>query len=410
MQALFYPLIIRFYGFSIRIASLFNSKAKQWIDGRKGIFESIKKSIKTDDNIIWFHAASLGEFEQGRPLIEQLKEKNPENKILLTFFSPSGYEVRNNYDKADYIFYLPLDTKYNAKRFLSLVKPKAVFFIKYEFWRNYIYEIHRNNIPLYLISGIFREDQVFFKWYGKSYRNVLEKFRHLFVQNEKSQELLNSININSSSIAGDTRFDRVKEIADSVIQDEKIINFIDNKKLIIAGSSWEADEKLLFEYFKNTDKNFKLIIAPHDIKGANIARLIKSVNKPSIKYSELNENNGKNKDLLIIDNIGMLSSLYSYSDFAYIGGGFGAGIHNILEAAVYGQAVIFGPKFQKFDEAKEMVKTGSAFSINNYADLAEIFNKLLTDQSFLKEKSERADKFVKANLGSVDFILKQVSI
>jgi len=399
---------IRAYISAIKTASLFNDKAKLWVDGRKNIFEKLEADFKQNTaKVIWVHAASLGEFEQGRPLIEELKQKYPEKKILLTFFSPSGYEIRKNYDKADYIYYLPADIPKNAKRFIDIVKPETVYFIKYEFWQNYLYTLHTQNIPTYLVSGIFRKEQVFFKKSGKSYRKVLNYFTHFFVQNETSLILLKSIDINNVTISGDTRFDRVIDIANKTIELKKVAEFCDNKQIIIAGSSWQPDEELLAKYINTTKFDVKLIIAPHEIKEQNIVRIKKLINKNILLYSDIENSTPKDFDVLIINNIGLLSSLYKYADIAYIGGGFGVGIHNILEAATFGKPIVFGPKYQKFKEAVDLIELKSAFSISNYTELENIFNRFLTDKELLKQASEISAKFVQDNAGAVKLVLSK---
>jgi len=397
---------IRTYTLAIKIASLFNEKAKLWVIGRKNIFNKLQAAFSNENaKIIWLHAASLGEFEQGRPLIEKLKQKYPEKKILLTFFSPSGYEIRKSYDKADYIFYLPADTPSNAKRFIDIVKPETVYFIKYEFWQNYLYNLYKQNIPTYLVSGIFRKEQAFFKSSGKSYRKVLNYFTHFFVQNQTSLDLLKTINITNATISGDTRFDRVIDIAKQTIELKKVEEFCDNKQIIIAGSSWQPDEELLAKYINSTKNNVKLIIAPHEIKEQNIARITKLLNKKVLLYSDIENTSPKDFDVLIINNIGLLSSLYKYGNIAYIGGGFGVGIHNILEAATFGKPIIFGPKYRKFKEAVDLIQFKGAFSISNYNELEKHFDRLLSDKQYLIETSAIAENFVKNNAGAVDLIL-----
>jgi 3-deoxy-D-manno-octulosonic-acid transferase len=386
------------------VASLFNQKAKLWLKGRKNTFAYLKENISNSDRIIWIHAASLGEFEQGRPIIEAIKEKHKEYKILLTFFSPSGYEIRKNYNLADIICYLPIDTTKNAKQFVDIVNPEKVFFVKYEFWKNYLYNLHQRNIPVYLVSGIFRKDQLFFKSMGKSYRKILNYFDYFFIQNKESAKLLKSINLKNFTLCGDTRFDRVIDIAKNAKNIPEIADFTSNAKVIIAGSSWEKDEYILIKYINET-KNVKLIIAPHEIKEQNLKRIESGLKKPALRYSKIKENNPKSFDILIIDNIGMLSALYKYGQVSYIGGGFGAGIHNVLEAAVYGVPVIFGPKYNKFDEAKELIKLGGAFSINDYNGFKTKMDLFFSDNLELKKSSFISKHFVKTSAGAVDTIM-----
>ncbi len=372
-MTVFYLVGIKIYYLLIAIASMFNPKARFWIKGRKGIFRKLKQELNPNNNIAWFHCASLGEFEQGRPLIEAFKEKHKEYKILLTFFSPSGYEIRKNYEGADYIFYLPLDTPKNAKRFINIVNPSVVFFIKYEFWYFFIKEIGKREIPLYLVSGIFRKNQRFFKKYALRSKKMLSFFKHFFVQNEESANLLKNIHINNVSITGDTRFDRVYTIAKNSKDLPLIERFKGDNKLLIAGSTWKPDEDLIVRYLNESKSNIKVIIAPHEIHPENIARIIRSINSNFniLKYSEAHKENILNAQVLIIDNIGLLSSLYKYGDMAYIGGGFGKGIHNTLEAATFGMPLFFGPNYLKFKEAVDMINAGGAYSIAEYDKLKE---------------------------------------
>jgi 3-deoxy-D-manno-octulosonic-acid transferase len=372
-MTIFYLAGIKIYYLLIAIASWFNPKARFWIRGRKGIFRKLKQEINPDEKIVWFHCASLGEFEQGRPLIEAFKEKHQEYKILLTFFSPSGYEIRKNYEGADYIYYLPIDTPKNAKRFLNIVNPSVVFFIKYEFWYSFIKEIRKREIPLYLVSGIFRKSQRFFKKYAYRSQKMLSEFKYFFVQNEESANLLKSIGVNNVSVTGDTRFDRVYAIAKNSKNLPLIENFKGNNKLLIAGSTWKPDEDLIIKYLNESKSDLKVIIAPHEIHPENIERIIKSINKDLeiLKYSEASNENISNAQVLIIDNIGLLSSLYKYGDMAFVGGGFGKGIHNTLEAATFGMPLLFGPNYIKFKEAVDMIDAGGAFPITKYDNLRD---------------------------------------
>jgi 3-deoxy-D-manno-octulosonic-acid transferase len=383
-----------------------NTKAKLWLKGRKNIFDRITSILKPSEKRIWVHASSLGEFEQGRPVIEKLKELRPDYKIVLTFFSPSGYEIRKDYKGADYIFYLPLDTRENAARFIDLVKPEKVIFIKYEFWYNYLTAIKYRRIPLYLVSANFRKEQHFFKWYGGWFRELLYNFEHIFVQNERSANLLKSININCITIAGDTRFDRVYSIATSSRELPEVKNFVGSTFCLIAGSTWEPDEELLIKYLNETSHPVKMIIAPHEIKEAAIEGMIGKLNKKTVRYSQL-KNTG-NADVLIIDNIGMLSSLYRYGKVAYIGGGFGKGIHNILEAATFGLPVIFGPNYHKFQEAVNLSKAGGAFPIIDYPVLKSTLDDLIEDTAKNNYCSEISRKFVENNLGATNIILEKL--
>jgi 3-deoxy-D-manno-octulosonic-acid transferase len=405
-----YNLGIGLYWLIVRIASLFNEKAWLWIAGRKKIFFRMEAEIDKSARIAWFHAASLGEFEQGRPLMEALRKEKPEFKILLTFFSPSGYEIRKNYSGADYIYYLPLDTHGNAKRFLSIVKPSLVVFIKYEFWYHYLTQVKKNDIKLILLSAIFRNDQVFFKTYGSWYRKILKCFTHLFVQDHSSVELLKSVNITNVTYAGDTRFDRVAQIASSSKNIEIVEQFARNKFCFICGSTWPQDEELLTQYINTSANHFGFIIAPHEIHQAHINNLVQKLTVSYTLYSKAESSDLSQFRVLIIDNIGMLSSLYKYGKIAYVGGGFGTGIHNILEAAVYGMPIIFGPKYKKFREARELISVHGAFSVSTYDELNNIFNLLITDPKNLETSSATARNFITQNLGATDKILNYIKL
>jgi len=404
----FYEQFIKIYGFALLLASLFSSKATFWIQGRRGLFKKLEEALKDETApIIWFHVASLGEFEQARPVIEKLKNDFPQKKILLTFFSPSGYEIRKNYDNADYIFYLPLDTQKNARRFLAILKPEAIFWVKYEFWYNFLTEIHRLGIPIILFSTIFREEQWFFKYYGKWFQTVFTGFTWTFTQDNTSVKLLQSIGVKNVSQAGDTRFDRVKEI----LENKKSIliaeSFKDNQKTLVIGSSWWRDIAVLLPFFNEISISLKIIIAPHEIKDTEIKRLQKLLKKSSIRFSEATTENVKNYEVLIIDNIGMLSSLYQYGEFAYIGGAFGEGLHNILESAVYGMPIFFGRKYDNFYEAVQLVKKGGAFTIQNTLEFSKQFSKLYVNEEERQKAANITQEFVNNNLGSSDLILKK---
>ncbi len=400
-----YNFIITIAQQLIKLASLFNAKAKLWNDGQSSLIEQIEQKINKKDTFVWFHAASLGEFEQGRPVIEAIKAKHSAYKIVLTFFSPSGYEVRKNYQGADYVFYLPFDTYQNAKRFVEIVNPKFVVFIKYEFWKNYLQVLRAKNIPVYLISSIFSNNQLFFKTYGSWYRKVLSYFSHIFVQDAESEALLKKIYPNNISITGDTRFDRVYEIAQSVKTFPLVEAFSKNNRVFIIGSSWQADEEILFEHLNHAAPKVKYIIAPHEVHASNIERIVKSIEAKVVRYSQAEINTVAENDVLVIDNIGMLSSLYQYGSIAYIGGGFGVGIHNILEAATFGMPILFGPNYKRFKEAVELIEVGSAFSIHDVFEFTEIFEKLIADEKYLKQTGERSQKFVSDNKGATQKIM-----
>lgn len=404
-----YNLSIYLYSILIKLASPFNQKASQILKGRQRVFKELPNKINHESPIIWIHCASLGEFEQGRPLIEAIKKQYPTYQIFLTFFSPSGYEIRKNYELADYVCYLPSDTKANARKLIELVNPEIVFFVKYEFWFHYIKELKKRNIPLYLISSIFRENQLFFKnipW-GKWYRKMLVDFEHFFVQDKKSVELLNSIGLNNVTKAGDTRFDRVAEIA----QNRKVIPLVEKFKhqhqLVVAGSTWKPDEELLIEYI-HTHPDIKFIIAPHETKRVNIDRLINLLKTPVVCYTEANEEAVENYQVLIVDTIGLLSSIYQYADLAYIGGGFGVGIHNTLEAAIFGMPIIFGPNYLRFNEATAMAKLKVAFPVNNYPELKTILDSLLSDTEKRERIALECSRFTNQNLGATQIIINKV--
>ena len=405
----FYKTGILLYSFIARISSLFSEKSRLFIKGRKNWRKILSKKKDTNAPYIWMHCASLGEFEQGRPVIEEIKKQFPQYKIALTFFSPSGYEIRKNYELADIVMYLPLDKKQNAKDFLDLLKPEKAFFVKYEFWYYYISELKNRNIPLFIISAIFRGNQQFFKdtpW-GKWYRKMLYQFEHIFVQNENSGQLLKRIGINNYTISGDTRFDRVAAIA-KVFKNFPIVEkFKGNSQLIIAGSTWKPDEEILAEFI-NQNNEAKIIFAPHEVSEANINRLSQMLIKPFARFSEIENYELEKLQVIIVDSIGILSSLYKYGEIAYIGGGFGVGIHNILEAATFGLPVVFGPNHQKFQEAVDLKSEGGAFSIDDFYQLKTIIDTLLNDKNALQKASEISKNFVTKNIGSTILIIKKV--
>lgn len=404
-----YDLSIAVYSILIRLAAPFNAKAAQITKGRKSVFTALSKKITHTRPIIWVHCASLGEFEQGRPLIEAIKSQHPHYQILLTFFSPSGYEIRKNYDLADYICYLPADTKKNAVKLIGLVKPEMVFFIKYEYWLHYITELKNSNIPLYLVSAIFRKNQAFFKnsFYGRWYRNLLKGVTHFFVQDEKSVNLLHSIGIVNVTRAGDTRFDRVAGIAKAA-KDLKLIEiFKGNQFLIVAGSTWKPDEELLIEFI-HSHPEVKMVIAPHETKRANIDRLITKLKSRVICYTEASEETVMNSQVLIVDTIGLLSSVYRYAELAYIGGGFGVGIHNTLEAAIYGIPVLFGPNYLKFNEAVALKNLGIAYPIHNYDELKTTIELLIADPEKREQISSACKSYTQLNIGATQKIIDRI--
>lgn len=408
MGDLFYNLGICLYDFAVHLLAPFSRKPRRMMKGHWVVYKLIRQQREKDANYIWFHAASLGEFEQGRPLMEKIRELYPEYKILLTFFSPSGYTVRKDYKGADIICYLPFDKPRNAKKFLDVAKPCMAFFIKYEFWKNYLEELHRRHIPVYSVSSIFRRDQIFFKWYGGTYRHVLENFDHLFVQNETSKRFLAKINANKVTVVGDTRFDRVLQIREQAKVLPWVEKFKGNSFTLVAGSSWGPDEDLFIEYF-NSHPEMKLIIAPHVINENHVVEIIDKLKRPYVRYSRVTEKRIQNADCLIIDCFGLLSSIYRYGEVAYIGGGFGVGIHNTLEAAVYGIPVIFGSKYQKFMEAVQLIENKGAYSIKNYEDFSSLMDSFLSNKAFLQETGNNAGHYVTSNAGATEKILNMIN-
>ncbi|MCP3928457.1 MAG: 3-deoxy-D-manno-octulosonic acid transferase [Bacteroidetes bacterium] len=402
-----YNLSIRAYGLAIQIAALFNDKAKLWVRGRKNIFDDLRKDFPAEEPIIWMHCASLGEFEQGRPLIEELKKKHSAIKILLTFYSPSGYEIRKEYPLADWVYYLPLDTPFNAKKFIFLVRPSLVIFVKYEFWYHFLNTLSDAKIPVVLISAIFRPKQLFFKWYGGLFRRLLSSFYHIFLQNASSAELLKKIGIFNFTITGDTRIDRVNNLSHKTPENEIVKSFSSDCNLMVCGSTWLPDEEILIEFINKQHKieDWKFVFAPHDIASGHLKKIENKLKVPFLFYSKANTVSVKKKDVLIVDNIGLLSSLYRYGKIAYIGGGFGAGIHNTLEPAAFGLPIIFGPKFQKFEEANTLVETKGAFTINNLNDFEEIFQSL-EDKHNYELASTSCQQFISKNIGASKEIIR----
>lgn len=409
MALFLYNLFLIFYKTGIKVASLKSNKAKLWLAGRENIFaklEQWRSQLPEDQKIIWMHCASLGEFEQGRPLLEKFRENNTDHKIVLTFFSPSGYEVRKNYKGVDEVFYLPIDSKINAQKFITTLKPTLVVWVKYEYWFYYLTALKKKNIPVILISAVFRKSQPFFKWYGKMWKQILQSFDKIFVQNTESVSLLQTIGFaQNTAVIGDTRFDSVIDIAKkNAPLPDVLLNFVKNSKVIIAGSTWEEDEEELVHY-ANTNKQIKFIIAPHEIDEERIADL-KKLFKNSILFSQLTDTY-VNEQVVIIDNVGMLASLYRLADVAYIGGGFNdSGIHNILEAAVFGKPLIFGPVYDKFIEATQLVEAGGAFSFTNALELEELLHRLLKDEVFSQIAGEVCKNFVYKNGGATNKIME----
>ncbi|HET9744934.1 MAG TPA: glycosyltransferase N-terminal domain-containing protein [Chitinophagaceae bacterium] len=426
MTAFFYNTLLLLYKSGIRVAALWNSKARQWVKGRKDIFEQIDGHLTSiDQPITWVHCSSLGEFEQGRPVIEKLRSLDPDCKILLTFFSPSGYEVRKDFAGVDWVFYLPIDSRSNAKRFIDIIRPQLAIFIKYDYWYHYLNECKKRNIPLVMVSALFRREQPFFRWYGSLHRKMLNCFSHFFVQDKESADLLNSVGLANVTISGDTRFDRVAEIANSFKPIDDIEKFCGHAQVLVAGSTWPADEKIIKEAIADFP-NLKIIIAPHEIHEKHLVQL-KQFFPDSAFYSQFTcfaplamttdllpvsparSHNGESRAAcLIIDNIGMLSRLYHYATITYIGGGFDKGIHNALEAAVYGKPVLFGPNYKKFNEAIGLIATGGGISIRSANDLRAEIKDLLTDPKKLANISKRSSDFVKQNQGATEKIMNKI--
>jgi 3-deoxy-D-manno-octulosonic-acid transferase len=406
-----YNFILLFASQVLKILALFSPKLNLFVEGRKSVFETLKNKIQEFDKTIWFHAASLGEYEQGLPVIEKVKEKYPNHKIILTFFSPSGYEVRKNNTVADVTVYLPLDTISNAKQFLKVVHPEMVFFIKYEFWPNYLNELRNQNIKTYLISGIFREKQAFFKWYGGFYRNALKTFDYFFVQNDSSKTLLQSIGFNNVKVSGDTRFDRVVTILEKDNTLDFIAAFKNNQPTIVIGSSWPKDEELLINYINNSAESVKFIIAPHNINAEQITNIKSQITKSSVLFSEKDTVDVSNYSVFVIDTIGILTKIYSYADIAYVGGGFGnPGVHNILEPATFGIPVVIGPNYSHFSEATALVNLEGCISIQNQIQLDEAFDLLLQNEDERLEKGHICSTFVQMNKGATGHIINTINI
>lgn len=401
-----YTIGIWFYGLGIRIASLFNEKAKQWVRGRKGIFAELQKTFDGKSHPVWVHCASLGEYEQAKPLIEKIKQEQPEIKILTTFFSPSGYIQAVKKPLADYNFYLPLDLPCNVRKFIDIVQPKAAIFVKYEFWFNYMRQLSQKTIPFYYISAIFRENQHFFKSSGRWFAKQLRQATHFFVQTEKSKQLLESIGIKQVTVCGDTRFDRVKAIAEKVEPFPFMETFCQNKKIIIAGSSWGPDEHLLAQLLQHFP-DYKLVVAPHEISRTPEVKETFAAYKTAL-YTSMNEEELADTQVLIIDTIGILSRLYQYSTVSYIGGAFKTGLHNILEAAVYGKPLFFGPHYDHFNEAVNLVALKGAFSVNSTAEMQAIMEKFEQNPDYYAQTCEICQQFVADNSGAADTIYKQI--
>lgn len=406
-----YTLGIYLYMAVIKLAALFgHKKAKQMLEGHKEIFVSLEKGIKEGVNYVWFHASSLGEFEQGRPMIEKMRASHPEYRVVLTFFSPSGYRSARNYQQADVVCYLPFDTPSNVKRFLDLLNPKMVFFVKYEFWLNFLFALKKRGIPTYSISSIFRKEQVFFKWWGGFYRKVLHCFTHLFVQNEESKNLLASVGVTDVTVVGDTRFDRVVKIAEQAHLLPLVATFVeDGKKIFIAGSSWGPDEAVYMSYF-NTHPGWKLIVASHEVNEERIKNIEEQLRGYCVRYTQATMEEVRTAKCLIIDCFGLLSSIYRYGNVAYVGGGFGVGIHNVLEAAVYGIPVFFGPNNYKFQEAQQLKACGGGIEITSENDFDKKMSQIDNDAEYAKKAGEAAGAYVSQNAGASARIFKVLGL
>lgn len=403
-----YNISIVLYYIVVAFVSLWDKKAKQWIVGRKDIFQRMAEVISPEDKVVWIHAASLGEFEQGRPVIEKIREQQPEYKILVTFYSPSGYEIRKNYAGADYIFYLPIDTPGNAKKFLDVAHPEIAIIVKYEFWLNLLSELKHRGVRTYLISAIFRRNSIFFRSYGSIWRQALDSFEQMFVQNEESKELLHEIGFDNVVVAGDTRFDRVAEIARNVKKVPIIERFKGDSPLFVAGSTWGPDEEIL-QTLINDNPQIKFVVAPHEMENSRIERIIAQTKGGAVRYTLCNEESDFSKiQVLILDTIGILSSVYGYATWSYIGGGFGVGIHNTLEAATFGLPIAFGPNYQKFKEARDMVALGAATKVESAEDLSAWFAPLRDDKSALQRAGSAAKSYTQRNQGATSLIMKIV--
>jgi 3-deoxy-D-manno-octulosonic-acid transferase len=410
LKLIFYNIFLFLFRIGVHIASVFNKKAGLWIEGRKDLFQRLEAALKGESNVVWMHCASLGEFEQGRPLLEKIRQQYPKYKLLVTFFSPSGYEIMKNYKGADWVFYLPADGRSNAKRFLNTVNPSLVIFVKYEYWYYYLNTVHERNIPLLMVSAIFRENSAFFKWYGGLYRTMLSCFSHLFIQTQESYRLLSTILPSEKfTLAGDTRFDRVIDIAEKAEPIPLIEQFTAHSETIIAGSSWPPDEAILQKAFSAMKGSFKLIIAPHQVNEEHVAQ-ISSLFPGSLLYSQLlaGERQVTESNVLIINNIGLLSRIYRYAHSCYIGGAFGSGLHNTLEAAVYGKPIVFGTAYSKFNEAIGLIEAGAAFSIPDADSYISILQQLHADKEYYEKTCSAARGFVYQHKGATGLIMNYI--
>lgn len=406
-----YTLVIYVYALAVRLAALFNAKAKLLVKGQAETFSKLAENLEPEKQYLWFHAASLGEFEQGRPLIEKIRKTHPEYKVLLTFFSPSGYEVRKNYNGADIVCYLPFDTPRNAKRFVEMVQPAMAFFIKYEFWYNFLHQLSQNGIPTYSVATILRPTQIFFKPWGRSYARVLHCFKHFFVQNEETLQLLAGIGINCCSVVGDTRFDRVVEIREEAKDVPMAATFVEQQadNVLVAGSTWPPDEEIIFKYF-NQHTEQRLIIAPHVVSDSHLQEIEHRTTRPTVRLSQATPENIRQAHCLIIDGYGLLSSIYRYGTMAYVGGGFGVGIHNVPEAAVYGIPVVVGPNNTNFREVKELLALGGTFEIHDIAEYSELMQRFAQVEDFRAQSGQKAKEYIEKGRGAAQKILHEIGL
>ena len=402
-----YNIAIATYETAINFAARWNPKARLWSEGRRGWEERIRQSVRPDDRIVWIHVASLGEFEQGRPIIEKIREEHPEYKILLTFFSPSGYEIRKNYAGADYIFYLPSDRPHNVRRFLDAVHPEIAIFVKYEFWLNMLAELRARKVRTFIVSAIFRRGSIFFRPYGEAWRKALGSFETIFVQDENSHKLLSELGYDNTVVAGDTRFDRVAKIAAAAKRIELIERFKGESRLFVAGSTWGPDEEHIIR-LANDNPGIKFVIAPHEMEAERMEHIIASVNGGAVRYTQAEGKDLEQVQVLILDTMGMLSSVYGYATWAYIGGGFGVGIHHTLEAATFGLPIAFGPNYAKFKEARDMISLGAAYSINDYEGLKEWFEPLRDDAEALTRAGSTAKLYTSKHQGATDIFVRSI--
>jgi len=406
---LLYNILINIAWLGLKVVALFNAKIKLFVQGRKQTFSILEERLRSADKTIWMHVASLGEFEQGLPILERLRTEYPEHRLVLSFFSPSGYEVKKNTSVADVVIYLPMDSNYKAKRFLELVNPELAIFVKYEVWPNYLHHLQKRNIPTLLISAIFSERQIYFKPFGGFMRKSLRKFDHYFVQDENSKKLLESIEIKNSTISGDTRLDRVSEILKQNNQLDFMDRFKNNQLCLVAGSTWREDEQILINYINNTSEKVKVVIAPHEIKPAHITKITSALNKKTLCYSDLGNQNLKEIEVLIIDTIGLLTKIYSYANIAYVGGGFATGLHNTMEPAVFGIPIIIGPQFLGFKEVEDLVKEGGIMPISNQDSFNNLMGDLLNNPISIRNIGDINANYINSNRGAADLIMKHIS-